>query len=85
MRRTHPPSPFQALCASNDNGATASSRDLTPLARRGTRLCGTAVEVPPGALDEIRTLIAHRARYAEALRSLADGRDALTETLAEFR
>ncbi|RAI00954.1 hypothetical protein DLJ53_17145 [Acuticoccus sediminis] len=85
MRRSHPDGPVLALLPANDNGAPIVADLPTPLARRGTRLCGTAIALPPGALDELRNLNAHRIRYAEALQRLAADREAFRELLAEFR
>ena len=85
MRRSHPPGPLLAMSAANDNAAPII-RDLpTPLARRGTSACGTAIAVAPGVLEELRNLNAHRVRYAEALAGLVVTRTRLEETLAEFR
>ncbi len=85
MRRFHPPGPILAMRAANDNGTGLSLELPTPLARRGTQLCGTALDLPAAALEELRQLHAHRVRYAEALCRLVETRDRLKETLAELR
>ena len=83
MRRSHPSGPFVALVAANENGPVIELP--TPLARRGTRLCGTVIAMPPSAVEELRNLHAHRRRNAEALMRLVDGRGALKDMLEAFR
>lgn len=83
MGRSHTPNPFLAMSPANDNGPPPAIDLPTPLARRGTHLCGTVIALPPSAIEEIRALNTHRATYAAALRHLAES-PAMRAMLTQF-